>query len=82
MFTALRMNWPESIVCSRSRFAAEVFHELHEEILATAARGHELGIRVQQLESELPFIEKMMLSETKSNHDNFIYSQGILLLYL
>ena len=54
------------MVCSQSRFAAEVFHDLHEEILATAARGHELGMRVQQLESELPFIEKMMLSETKS----------------
>ena len=59
-----------------SRFAAEVFHDLHEEILATAARGHELMIRVQQLESELPFLEKIMFNETKSNHDNFIYSQG------
>jgi hypothetical protein len=69
------------VLSSPSRFAAEVFHDLHEEILATAARGHELTIRVQQLESELPLIEKMMFSETKNNHDTFIYSQGDLFPY-
>lgn len=57
------------------RFAAEVFHDLHEEVLATAARGHELLIRVQQLEAELPLVEKMMVAE--SNYVNFAYNPGI-----
>ncbi|KAI5081879.1 hypothetical protein GOP47_0002269 [Adiantum capillus-veneris] len=58
-----------------AEFAAEVFHDLHEEVLATAARGHELLIRVQQLEAELPFVEKLMLAE--SNYVNFAYNPGL-----
>lgn len=58
-----------------AEFAAEVFHDLHEEVLATAARGHELLIRVQQLEAELPLVEKMMVAE--SNYVNFAYNPGV-----
>ncbi|MCO5595560.1 hypothetical protein L7F22_049605 [Adiantum nelumboides] len=58
-----------------AEFAAEVFHDLHEEVLATAARGHELLIRVQQLEAELPFVEKLMLAER--NYVNFAYNPGL-----
>lgn len=46
------------------RFAAEIFHDLHEEVLSTAARGHGLMVRVQQLEAEVPSIEKALLSQT------------------
>ncbi|KDP22809.1 hypothetical protein JCGZ_00396 [Jatropha curcas] len=47
-----------------AEFAAEVFHDLHEEVMATAARGHGLMARVQQLEAEVPSIEKAFLSQT------------------
>ncbi|CAN6467160.1 unnamed protein product [Victoria cruziana] len=57
-----------------SEFAAELFRELHEEVMATSARGHGLMIRVQQLELELPSIEKSFLSRT--NHLEFAYGTG------
>ncbi|XP_050227129.1 protein SCAR2-like isoform X2 [Mercurialis annua] len=47
-----------------AEFAAEVFHDLHEEVMVTAARGHGLMARVQQLEAEVPSIEKAFLSQT------------------
>ncbi|CAH9061486.1 unnamed protein product [Cuscuta europaea] len=57
-----------------AEFAAEIFHDLHEEVLATAARGHSLSIRVQQLEADFPSIEKALISQT--NHSLFFYSPG------
>jgi hypothetical protein len=44
-----------SSVC---RFAAEVFHGLYDEVMTASARGHGLVLRVQQLEAELPLLEK------------------------
>lgn len=40
------------------RFSAQVFHGLYDEVMSTSARGHGLMLRVQQLESELPQLEK------------------------
>ncbi|ERM95585.1 protein SCAR2 isoform X1 [Amborella trichopoda] len=57
-----------------AEFAAELFHDLHEEVMATAARGHDLMIRVQQLEAELPSVEKTLLSQT--NQLQFAYTVG------
>jgi hypothetical protein len=57
------------------RFAAEIFHGLHEEVMTTAARGHGLMARVQQLEAEFPSIEKAFLSQT--NHSPFFSSSGL-----
>ncbi|KAL8102121.1 protein SCAR2 [Apium graveolens] len=47
-----------------AEFAAEIFHDLHEEVMATATRGHGLIVRVKQLEAEVPLIEKACLSQT------------------
>lgn len=58
-----------------AEFAAEVFHDLHEEVMATAARGHGLMIRVQQLEAEFPSVEKALMSET--NQIRFAYTTGV-----
>lgn len=58
-----------------AEFAAEIFHDLHEELMATAARGHGLTIRVQQIEAEFPSIEKAFLSQT--NHSSFFYNAGV-----
>lgn len=58
-----------------AEFAAEIFHNLHEDIMATAARGHSLMVRVQQLETEVPSIERAFLSQT--DHSSFFYNNGI-----
>ncbi|PSS17674.1 hypothetical protein CEY00_Acc00063 [Actinidia chinensis var. chinensis] len=58
-----------------AEFAAEIFHNLHEEVMATAARGHGLVIRVQQLEAEFSSIEKALLSQTSPSL--FFYNDGI-----
>lgn len=41
-----------------NQFAAEVFHGLYDEVMTASARGHGLVLRVQQLEAELPLLEK------------------------
>ncbi|KAL6002910.1 Protein scar2 [Asimina triloba] len=53
---------------------AEIFHDLHEEVMATSARGHGLMIRVQQVEAEFPSIEMALLSQTI--HSNFTKNAG------
>ncbi|GFP99245.1 protein scar2 [Phtheirospermum japonicum] len=58
-----------------AEFAAEIFHDLHEEVLATAARGNGLMVRVQQLEAEVPSIEKAFLSRT--DHSSFFNNAGV-----
>ncbi|KAL8526550.1 hypothetical protein ACS0TY_015661 [Phlomoides rotata] len=58
-----------------AEFAAEIFHNLHEEVMATAARGHGLISRVQQLETEIPSIERAFLSQT--DHSSFFYHAGV-----
>ncbi|KAG1365656.1 hypothetical protein COCNU_12G006560 [Cocos nucifera] len=58
-----------------AEFAAEIFHNLHEEVVATASRGHGLMLRVQQLEAEFPSIEKALF--TQINNSNFACNDGI-----
>ncbi|KAL5219160.1 hypothetical protein ABZP36_019844 [Zizania latifolia] len=41
-----------------AEFSAQVFHGLYDEVMTTSARGHGLMLRVQQLEAELPLVEK------------------------
>ncbi|CAN0879605.1 Protein SCAR2 [Linum grandiflorum] len=57
-----------------AEFAAEIFHNLHEEVMTTAARGHSLMARVQQLEAEVPSVEKAFLSQT--DHSSF-FTNGV-----
>ncbi|XP_050912499.1 protein SCAR2 isoform X13 [Lathyrus oleraceus] len=58
-----------------AQFAAELFHDLHEEVMATAERGHSLISRVQQIEAEIPPLEKAFLSRT--HHPSFFTNGGI-----
>lgn len=58
-----------------AEFAAEIFHDLHEEVMVTATRGHDLLVRVQQLESDFPSIERAFLSQT--GHSAFFSSSGV-----
>ncbi|VVB12815.1 unnamed protein product [Arabis nemorensis] len=57
-----------------AEFAAEVFRCLHEELMTSAARGHGLAMRLQQLETEFPSIEIPILSQT--DHSTFFYDPG------
>ncbi|CAN0927899.1 Protein SCAR2, partial [Linum grandiflorum] len=72
--------WLASSVCCGSsatllsQFAAEMFSNLHEEVLTTAARGHTVMARVQQLEDEVPSVEKACLSRT--DHESFFFANG------
>lgn len=54
------------------RFAAEIFQELHDEIMAIGIRGQDLKARVGRLETDLPAVEKTLLSE--SSQIDFAYS--------
>lgn len=47
---------------------------MHEEVMATASRGHGLMARVQQLEAEFPSIERAFLSQT--DHSPFFTNAG------
>ncbi|KAL6508072.1 Protein scar2 [Orobanche gracilis] len=47
-----------------AEFASEIFHNLHEDVMATAARGHVLMTRVQQLETDVPSTERAFFSQT------------------
>ncbi|ESQ52510.1 hypothetical protein EUTSA_v10016142mg [Eutrema salsugineum] len=58
-----------------AEFAAEMFHDLHEEVMATASRSHGLMARVQQLEAEFPFVEKALLCQT--DHSPFFSNKGV-----
>lgn len=57
-----------------AEFAAEIFHDLHEEAMATASRGHGLMLRLQQLEAEFPAVEKAIISQTE--HSNYPHDDG------
>ncbi|CAI9782352.1 unnamed protein product [Fraxinus pennsylvanica] len=58
-----------------AEFAAAIFHDLHEEVMATASRGHILMIRVEQLEAEIPSIEKLFFFQT--DHSSLLYNGGV-----
>ncbi|CAA6654675.1 unnamed protein product [Spirodela intermedia] len=58
-----------------AEFAAEIFHDLHEEVMATSSRGHGLLLRVQQLETEFPAIEKGFFNQT--DQSDFYHSAAI-----
>ena len=66
-------------MCDVDRFAAEIFCSLHDELMALASRGHDLDMRVQQLEDELPAVEKALLSEP--NQLRFAYTNGALTFF-
>ncbi|CAM6035116.1 unnamed protein product [Sphagnum compactum] len=58
-----------------AEFAAEIFRDLHDELMAIGGRDRDLMARVQQLETELPAVEKALLSEP--NQLRFAYSAGL-----
>ncbi|CAN5968213.1 unnamed protein product [Sphagnum jensenii] len=57
-----------------AEFAAEIFWDLHNELMAIGGRGYDLTARLQQLEIELPLVERTLLSEP--NQIRFAYCAG------
>ena len=54
------------------RFAAEIFHDLHDDIMTIVSRGQNLKVRVARLEADLPAVEKALLAE--ASQFKFAYS--------
>ncbi|KAF8409046.1 hypothetical protein HHK36_005118 [Tetracentron sinense] len=63
-----------NLVAEINRFASEVFHDLQEQVMATAARSHKMIVRVQHIEEALPPLEKAVLAQT--SHIHFAYTTG------
>ncbi|XP_020096763.1 SCAR-like protein 2 isoform X1 [Ananas comosus] len=57
-----------------AEFAADVFHDLHEQMTATAARGRKVLRRVQNIEAALPTLEKAI--QGQKSHIHFAYVAG------
>ncbi|CAM6050204.1 unnamed protein product [Sphagnum compactum] len=57
-----------------AEFAAEIFRDLHNELMAIGGRGYDLTARLQQLEIALPLVERTLLSEP--NQIRFAYCAG------
>ncbi|KAL9307638.1 Protein SCAR3 [Arabidopsis thaliana] len=58
-----------------AEFAAEIFHGIQEEVMATASRSNQLKIRLQHIEATVPPLEKAMLAQT--THIHFAYTGGL-----
>ncbi|KAI3906914.1 hypothetical protein MKW92_000164, partial [Papaver armeniacum] len=58
-----------------AEFASEIFHDLHEEVMTTSARGHGLMTRLQQIEADVPLVERGLLSQT--SHSQFLHNGGV-----
>ncbi len=57
-------------VGDKTRFAAEIFHDLHEQLRALRVRSDGLTSRLLRLETELPAVEKALRTST----DQFRYA--------
>ncbi|XP_073110686.1 SCAR-like protein 2 isoform X2 [Elaeis guineensis] len=57
-----------------AEFAADVFHDLHEQVTATAARGRKMLTRVKNIEAALPSLEQAIHGQT--SHIHFAYVEG------
>ncbi|XP_020273202.1 protein SCAR4 isoform X2 [Asparagus officinalis] len=51
-----------------AEFSSGIFHKLHEEVMATASRANVLALRVQQVEAEIPSVEKSLLCQNSETH--------------
>ncbi|RZC55788.1 hypothetical protein C5167_014645 [Papaver somniferum] len=58
-----------------AEFASEIFHDLHEEVMTTSARGHGLMTRLQQIEADVPLVERGLLSQT--SFSQFLHNGGV-----
>lgn len=57
-----------------AEFASEIFHDLQEEVMVTAARSHKMIARVKNLEASIPPVEKAILAQ--KSHIHFAYIDG------
>ncbi|RZC76118.1 hypothetical protein C5167_003388, partial [Papaver somniferum] len=55
-------------------FVLEIFHDLHEEVMTTSARGHGLMTLLQQVVADVPLFERALLSQT--TRSQFLHNGG------
>ncbi|KAF8110220.1 hypothetical protein N665_0086s0058 [Sinapis alba] len=58
-----------------TEFATEIFHGIQEEVILTASRSNKLKMRLKQIETTVPLIQKAALAQT--NHIQFAYTGGL-----
>ncbi|KAF0924872.1 hypothetical protein E2562_014956 [Oryza meyeriana var. granulata] len=59
------------------RFAADVFHDLHEQVITTSARGRKVLTRVQNIEAALPSLEKAVKNQKSHIHFTYVPEQAL-----
>ncbi|KAK8933899.1 SCAR-like protein 2 [Platanthera zijinensis] len=57
-----------------AEFAAVVFHDVHQQVLTTAARGHRVLNHIKKIEAALPQFEKSV--QDQKSHIHFAYITG------
>ncbi|KAL5724749.1 phosphoenolpyruvate carboxylase [Ranunculus cassubicifolius] len=57
-----------------AEFAADVFHNLQEQVVTTASRSHKLLVRAQHIEAALQPLEKAV--QAQQTHIHFAYTPG------
>lgn len=57
-----------------AEFAADVFHDLQEEVMITSFRSRKLMVRLQQIDNALPPLEKAVLAQR--SHLHLAYTAG------
>ncbi|XP_044975398.1 SCAR-like protein 2 isoform X2 [Hordeum vulgare subsp. vulgare] len=57
-----------------AEFAADIFHDLHEQVITTSSRGRKVLTRVQNIEAALPSLEKAV--KNQKSHIHFAYVPG------
>ncbi|KAI0492065.1 hypothetical protein KFK09_026330 [Dendrobium nobile] len=57
-----------------AEFGAEIFHDLHEQVIITAARGQKMFSRIKKIEEALPSIEDAI--HRKASYIDLVYEIG------
>ncbi|KAH0450410.1 hypothetical protein IEQ34_021102 [Dendrobium chrysotoxum] len=57
-----------------AEFGAEIFHDLHEQVMITAARGQKMLSRIKKIEEALPSIEDAI--HRKASYIDLVYEIG------
>ncbi|CAG7874655.1 unnamed protein product [Brassica rapa] len=58
-----------------TEFATEIFHGIQEEVILTSSRSNKLKMRLKQIETTVPSIQKAVLEQP--NHIQFAYTGGL-----
>jgi hypothetical protein len=76
-------NWTKCTVFYLwCRFAADIFHDLHEQVISTSARGRKVMTRVKNIEAALPSLEKAIRGQTSHIHLAYMPGNNFVLFFV